>query len=369
MILPRQTNEMYTGDLVDVPAPVAKPTLWQSIKHAILGEPAAAVSPWLGKAWGIDVSRYQESIVIPPGAIDFCVCKLGGSEYDGATTCRLDVKFAYHVDAIYQSKAIPMAYWYVDSSYYTKKGHSLGDLEKFTNENHPILKVIIEGLRAGNGWKYVKALFFDIETTGAGDVWNKYYMEDLRDRIVGMQNAGTFPKMPLGVYSRQTFMVTQPTVSGWVSEHPELIVWTANYLSTFPGTHKPLAQHKVETLPTLHTPRWFGDNPAKPKKYARVWQYHGSFPGAINATSPEVLNALGAASALDLNVWEIYDRAGLHDALGIVDRLTQEPPPDPEPYPDPTDPDILARLADLELRMDAVEAMAHNTHSTTGGVA
>lgn len=366
MTLPlRATNEMYTGATVEdiQPQPVSR---WQKIVNWFKGDVAGA-SVWLGKAWGVDLSRYQVKAVMPPGSIDFGVAKMGGSEYDGSTTCRLDIKFADHIQAIYDAKAIPMAYWYVDSLYYTKKNHSLGDLARFTTENHPILKVIIEGLRAGNGWKFVKVLFFDIETIGAGDVWNKYYMEDLRDRIVTLQKQGVLPQFALGVYSRNSFMVTQPTVAGWVAEHPELIVWTANYLRAFPGTFKPLERHKTETLPTVHNPIWFGDNPAKPKKYARCWQYHGSFDGAMFATCPEIIGGSGNPSALDLNVWEIYDRAGLHEALGVPDRMIVTPPP-PPPVPDPT-PDLTAltaRLDGLEGRMAAVEAKAHSTHETVG---
>jgi hypothetical protein len=355
----RQTNEMYTGATVEDIQPV-KLTRWQKIKQFFRGDLAGA-SNWLGKAWGIDLSRYQTVANIPEGSIDFAIAKMGGSEYsDGA---RLDVMFAQHIDAIYKAKAIPMAYWYVDSSYYTKRGHSLGDLPKFTNANHPILKVIVEGMRAGNGWKYVKALFFDVETAGAGDVWNAAYCEDLRDRIVEMQRAGTFPNIPLGVYSRQSFVITQPAFGNWVAEHPELIIWTANYLKAFPGTYKPLVKHKTETLPTVHAPIWFGDNAAKPKKYARAWQYHGSFDGAMFATCPEILGGAGTPSALDLNVWEIYDRAGLHAALNVPDRLIViDPEPDPEP-----DPDLTA----LTARVVALEAQAHakdHTHTTGGPV-
>lgn len=333
------TDDLRNLTMSDAPADIKQAKIQSTLGNvtralSFAAQPATATpSAWAGKAWGIDVSRYQAKILpLADGCIDFGIAKLGGSEY--AEGVGLDPMFASHVQSIYDCKAIPMAYWYVDSGWYTRTNHSWGDLDKFTTENHPILSKIIEGLRAGNGWKFVKALFFDVETLGAGDAWNKHYIEDLRGRIVDLQKEGKFPQLKLGIYSRKSFMDSSPDLSNWVAQHPEIIVWTANYLKAFPGTFKRLAEHR-ESLPTVHNPMWYGDNPAKPKEFKRCWQYHGSFPGAMNATCPEILGGSGAPSALDLNVWEC-DRAYLHTMLGVVDRLGQvEPPPDDDDDEEP----------------------------------
>lgn len=321
---------------------------------------AAAANPWLDKAWGVDLSRYQAQANIPEGAVDFAIAKLGGSEY--AAGVGLDPLFAQHVQSIYDAKAIPMAYWYVDSGFYTRGNYSWGDLERFTTENHPILKKIIEGLRAGRGWKFVKALFFDVEIAGAGDNWTMHYLDDLQSRIVGLQRAGQLPQFKLGIYSRKMFLDTLPAVSNWVFQHPELIIWAANYVRSFPGTYRPLADHRTLSLPT-HNPMWFGDNPAKPKEYRRAWQYMGSFDGAMNATCPEILGSNGKPSALDLNVWE-YTRAELHAALGVTDRLgAVEPEPPAPPVSEVTRAEFDALVAEVA----AIKAAQVKDHTHEGG--
>jgi hypothetical protein len=287
---------------------------------------AATTNPWLGKAWGIDVSRYQTVLNIPVGAIDFAMVKMGGSEYSDGV--RLDPLFAQHIQSVYDAKAIPLSYWYVDSSFYPERQYSWGDLPKFTTEGHPILSKIIEGLRAGShGWKYVKAIFFDVEGEGGGDNWTTHYIDDLQSRIVSLQRANYLPQFELGIYSRKMFLDTMPVLSNWIFNHPEIIIWAANYVRSFPGTLRPLADHRTLSLPT-HNPMWFGDHPTKPKEFKRFWQYMGSFDGAQNATCPEILGGSGKPSALDLNVSE-YTRAELHAALGIQDRLVETKPEDP----------------------------------------
>jgi hypothetical protein len=282
---------------------------------------ALATSPWAGKAWGIDISRYQTKFTPVVGAIDFGIAKLGGTE-NGAF---IDPMFANHVQSIYDCKAIPMAYFYLDANYWLLRSFTMDGVRNLTNEQHTPLQKIIEGMRAGSGWKYVKALFFDCEADTTNDIWYAFAIEDLRDRIVGLQSTGAFPKIPLGIYSRSSFINSKPALFNWVAAHPEIIVWTANYLSSFPGTYKPLIQHKTESLPTVHNPIWFGDNPSKPKKYRRFWQFHGSFAGALYSTCPEIIGGSGSPSALDLDVCE-YTRTELHEALGVPDRLVVTSP-------------------------------------------
>jgi len=308
---------------------------------------AIAENKWAGKAWGIDISRYQETVNIAPGVIDFGIAKLGGSE----AGVFLDPKFSDHVQSIYDAQAIPMAYWYVDSSWYTDKQFTVGGVTSQTNDNHPILQTIIRGLRAGNGWKAVKALFLDLETIGSGDVWNALYIEDLRNRIVDLRKTGGFPNIPMGIYSRSGFVNPAPSVRTWVENHPEIIVWTANYLGAFPGYSGPLADVRANRLPlATQNPLWFGDNAKQPKQYKRIWQYHGSFPGGQAVTCPEVLNNQGQPSWLDLNVTE-YTPAEMRAEFGAV---VVTPPPPPPPAEDPSD------LVEIKARVTALEAWARS---------
>lgn len=322
----------------------------------------SATNPWLGKAWGLDASRYQTVMNIPIGAIDFAMIKMGGSEYSDGV--RLDPMFAQHVQSVYDAKAIPMAYWYVDSGFYPERQYAWADLGNFTTEGHPILSKIIEGLRAGaSGWKYVKAFFFDVEDIGGGDNWTVHYIDDLQSRIVGLQRSGYLPHFELGLYSRKSFLDTMPALSNWIFNHPEIIIWAANYVRSFPGAFRPLADHRAMSLP-LHNPIWFGDHPTKPKEFKRFWQYMGSFDGAQNATCPEILGGSGKPSALDLNVSE-YTRSELHAALGIQDRLTQPPPP-PDPVVPPVSSGSWVSQADFdELKArfeDWVTKVQNHTH-------
>lgn len=302
---------------------------------------------WDGKAWGIDLSRYQAVANIPAGVIDFGIAKLGGSE-NGVFT---DPKFSAHVQSIYDAGAVPLAYWYVDSSYYTSRGYTMSGMTGQTNDKHPILQKIIDGLRAGNGWKAVKALFLDLETPGAGDIWNAAYLEDLRNRIADLRKTGGFPNIPLGLYSRASFIDNQLSVRTWLEQRPEVIIWTANYTSALPALNAPLAQIRRDRLP-VQKPLWFGDNTAKPKQYRRFFQYHGSSASTAAISCPEVLNGSGNPSALDLNVWE-GSPAELRAEFG----MTQTTPPPVEP-PTTGDTDLAklaARVERLEAWMKAVK--------------
>jgi len=314
---------------------------------------AAAVvtpNPWAGKAFGIDVSRYQDKLLLKPYDVDFVIAKVGGSEAGVFN----DGRFAYHVQSAYDAGAACMGYWYVDSSYYNPE-ITIGGIAKQSNDKHPILQTIIRGLRSGNtAWKYCQALFFDLETKGNGSAWNREYIEDLRNRIADLKKTGDFPQIKTGIYSSRNVMATEPEMSVWCEQRPEQIIWTANYLTAFPGMHAPLATIRKERLPlTTQKAWWFGDNPARPKENGRFWQYHGTFGAGQPVTCPEVLNDQGKPSGLDLNVYE-GTRADLFKMLGIKDPLITPPPPPPPVDPPPTT-DLAARVERLEAFMAAVK--------------
>jgi len=307
-------------------------------------------SIWTDRAWGTDVCIYQDTATFAPGVIDFGVARMNISNGYPVK----DNQFANHVQRFYDGFAVPMAYWVVNSAYYTDRQMNMSNLANMTNDKHTVLQCIIESLRAGDRWKAVGILWFDCELPGAGDVWNAAYLEDLRSRIVALQKAGQFPKVLLGVYSRKSWIDTQPAVQVWLEQHPEILIWGANYLTSFPGLKADsLAQVRAQRLPiTGQTPRWFGDNQAKPKLYKRFWQYHGTAPGCQPVTCPEI-SGNGTPSGLDLDVCE-YTRKELFALVGMTDRLgAVEPPPPPPPPVPPTD--IEARLLALETRITSLE--------------
>jgi len=287
---------------------------------------------WDGKAWGIDVYEGAPTLNIPKGAVDFVVVRIGWMDKYGVYKNPI---FAEQIQQVWDAGAVPMAYFPINSEYFTWHNHALGDVAKFMNDRHPILTPIIEQLRAGSWWKKVGALFVDMELNGAGPVWNQAIGEDIRDRLVDMAKTGEAPPwLKVGVYSRQEWMKKQPQVVTWLEQQPAVWIWAANYLTNFPGTHKTLAAHKVESLPlATQAPRLFGMNDEKPKTLPIIWQYHGTFPGAKYATCPEVLTADNKPAGLDFNVIDCT-RAQLFQIFGWSDPLdggVVPPPPVVEP--------------------------------------
>jgi len=312
-------------------------------------------SIWDNRAWGTDICVFQDAAKFAPGVIDFGVARMNVSNGDPIK----DSKFAQHIQAFYDACAVPMAYWVVNSSYYTNRQMTLTNMTQQSNGNHPILNCIQQSLHAGSGWKAVGVLWFDVEMPGAGDVWNAAYLEDLRNRMVTLQKTGEFPKIILGVYSRKSFIDTQPAVVTWLEQHPEIAIWTANYRTDTPAlVANDLAQVRALRQPiTGHAPIWFGDNAAKPKQYKRFWQYHGTGGGCKAITCPEI-SGNNIPSGLDLDIFE-GTRKELFEMVGMTDRLGIVPPPPPPIIP----PDIEGRLKWLEARAseltDASERINH----------
>jgi hypothetical protein len=297
---------------------------------------------WTGKAFGTDVYRGAQSIKIPSGGLDFGICKMGGS--NGGLY--IDDKFAAHVQSFYDCGAAVMAYWYCDPSWYLNREFTLANVKAQSNADHKILQTILQASHNGSvGWKAIRALFFDVETEGAGDVWNQTYVEDLRERLVGLMSVGQYPKIPLGIYSRAGYVNAQPALRTWIEQHPEIIIWTANYTTAYPGKLMPISDYRTNGLPmATQNPIWFGDNPAKPKQYKRFWQYHGTFPGAQYSTCPEIMGA-SAPAGLDLDIFE-GTRAELFEMLKTPDPLVTPPEPPAPPVDDHAA--ILERINKIE---------------------
>lgn len=311
-------------------------------------------STWDGKAFGTDVSGFQDSVKLADGAIDFGVARMNISNGYPVK----DAQFANHIQAFYDCKALPMAYWVVNSEYYTIRQMNISNMQQQSNDNHPVLNCMQECLHAGAGWKAIGAVWMDLEIQGAGDVWNAAYLEDIRTRSVDLKKINKWPNIPLGVYSRLEWIERNPAVQVWLEQHPEILIWTSNYRKDFPGlVAKSMQQVKETRQPGAlanHKPFWFGDNPAKPKQYRRFWQYHGTAGGCQPVTCPEV-SGNKIPSGLDLNVSE-YTRKELFAAFNATDRLGAVEPP-PPPVDPPTDTDHAAILARLDALAKSVNTI------------
>lgn len=312
---------------------------------------AAAVNPWAQRAFGIDVYQGAHTLNLPKGSVDFVIARLGGMSRDG--TLYLDSRFPFHVQAAYDAGAVVGAYFVIDPRYYIARQMTMQAVTQLITETHPVLQLIISGLRAGNGWKAVSFLHYDCELEGSSPAWWVHTIEDLRDRMVKLQGQYKFPKLIQGIYSRNEFIKRHYDLENYCMWHPNFQMFAANYSLSAPGGHKTLAQHRVESVPT-HAPIWFGEWESKPKEYPNVWQAHGTAPGMKYYTSPEVLTVDNKAAGLDLD-WMTCTRAELFEMVGRVDPLaggTPPPPPTDEPPPPVTD----SAIAKLQTSVDGIKA-------------
>ncbi len=302
---------------------------------------------WDGKAWGTDLSGFQDTATFSPGVIDFGVARMNVSNGDPTE----DAHFSQHIQAFYDGYALSMAYWVVNSSWYTSRQMTMINMQQQGNANHPILNRIQASLKG----KAVAALWFDLELDGAGDVWNAAYLEDLRNRIASLKASGGFPKIPLGVYSRKSWIDRMPAVQTWLDNHPEIMIWTANYRTQFPGmAGSTLAQVRQSRQPSVladHAPIWYGGTARNMKRF---WQYHGTAGGCQPITCLEV-KGNGVSSGLDLNISE-YTRAEMFTAFGVVDRLGQIDPPIEPPATNPDLAALAARVKAIEDKLAAAKA-------------
>jgi hypothetical protein len=210
--------------------------------------------------------------------------------------------------------------------------------------------------------KAISAFWFDIEDASdvqgsgvCGDVWITEALEHLRERITANKLAGTFPKIPLGVYSRNSFIYAYnpdgsaryPGLQTWLEQHPEVLIWTANYRSMAGGKF-PLATLRTTARPAeISKPSAFGYNPKKPRlREWSCWQYYGSAGGLKPYLAPEVAEG---TSAIDLNLWN-GDVAAMRADLGIVE--VTPPPVEPPPATGGDYEALAARVAAIEARLD-----------------
>lgn len=226
----------------------------------------AAINPYSLYALGKDISHYDDLTVTDPRlvGVDFLIVKMGGSENNPRTPMGnpyIDDKFNRYVQLAYDLPnpqggfGVPLiVYWMDGVRVYPDIGAVERNVHEYTEENHPVLSLMLQAWHAGAAWKQIKELFFDYEEPcywmdapyKIEEYWVKLFHEDLRDRFLHkMRNNPVgekfpFPEIKLGLYSRRSFMdahANSPySMQIWLAQHPELSTWAANYPRRIPNT-------------------------------------------------------------------------------------------------------------------------------------
>jgi hypothetical protein len=281
-------------------------------------------------AIGLDLSHWDEKVdwAQLKGNLDFVTLKAGGSDaglYE-------DAQFAGRVQAAYDQDILTGAYWFVGPRYWLEKQQTMTGIDNLTDEQHPLLQQMLKTLKN----KAICWLAFDVEDNSllssvgqVTDVWIKFYVADLVERIRRQQSKGNLRAFKMGVYSRRSFIddpaKPQTALSTYLGVQPDLFVWTANWVN---GTGATLAMSEVYKLrpASAHIPYSFGYCPTRPQTW-QMWQWSGD-AGRVYR-SPAVTNAAGSPRGLDINLFN-----------GTVEQLkawTGITAPAPNPQPDPGD--------------------------------
>mgnify|MGYP006921306453 CR=1 FL=1 len=292
-------------------------------------------------AVGLDLSHYDEVVKadLLKGNVDFLTVKCGGSE----SGLYADARFAERVQMAFDIGALCGAYWFAGPGYWLGKQQTMAGIDNMTDDQHPILQFIMQTLKN----KLIYWLAFDVEdaslwtTSGqVTEVWVKYYVADLVERIQRQQAKGNMRPFKLGVYSRRSFIddpaKPQTSLNNYLGVHPDLFLWTANWVN---GTGATLPMSDVHKLrpSAAHIPYSFGYSAARPQTW-QFFQWSGD-AGRVYR-SPAVTNAAGAARGLDLDLFN-----GTPEQLKTWAGIGVTPPPvDPEPPLPPADTAQLDRI-------------------------
>jgi hypothetical protein len=227
---------------------------------------ADVINPYSKMALGKDISHYDDLTVDDPRirGVDFLIVKMGGSENHPNTPMGnpyIDDKFNRYVQLAYDLPnpqggfGVPLVvYWFSGVRVYPDNGVVERNLHEYTEENHIVLSLMLKAWHSGAAWKQIKEIFFDYEEPcywmdlpyKIEEYWVRLYHEDFRERLVyKMRNnpadaAFPFPTIPIGLYSRRSFMTQHNTspysLKPWLDQHPELSTWPANYPRKVPNT-------------------------------------------------------------------------------------------------------------------------------------
>lgn len=271
---------------------------------------------------GLDLSRYDARVDFGAlrDVVDFVILKAGGSETGSLYS---DPTFADRVQAAYDAGIATGAYWFVGPGYWLGRQQTMPGVEGLADNQHPVLLHLMQVLKN----KLIYWLAFDVEEaslrTSAGqvtDTWLAFYIRDLVERIQRQQRLGNLRPFKIGVYSRKSFVSTQPALEAYLGTQPDLFIWAANWATIGGGTLT-----KATQPPSGYKPIPFGWN-AQRKQEWTFWQFAGDSGARYN--HPAVTTETGAMRPLDVNLFNgtVED---LHKWAGISTQTTpQEPPSD-----------------------------------------
>lgn len=295
-------------------------------------------------AIGLDLSRYDANVDFQKlsDLVDFVTLKCGGSETGALYT---DPRFVERVQQAYDHHIPAGAYWFVGPGYWLARQQTLKGVENLPDDQHPVLQYLMNLLKH----KLIYWLALDVEEaslfTSAGqvtDTWLAFYIRDLVERIQRQQRLGNLRMFKMGVYSRKSFVQTQPALEAYLGTQPELFIWCANWSTAGGGTLSRSVQP-----PAGQKPIPFGWN-AQRKQDWTFWQWAGD--SGARYTHPAVATATGALRPLDVNVFN-GDTQGLQAWAGI-----QQPAPQPEPEPQPQPEPGSVDLAEVNAKLDKILA-------------
>ncbi len=301
-------------------------------------------------AFGPDLSHYDAGTLAEKTAkykgVDFIIAKIGGSEdYRGPG---IDDRWNDHAQLAWDLDVPLIGYWFANPRTFLEGQLSMASVNTMTNEAHPIVSKILQALRNGTGWKQIKELYLDYEEASywsdpkwpINDVWMRFYIEDVRNRLKGMMGSGTLPRFEIGVYSRKSFVDLHDnndhSIQQYLIGRPELSIWSASYPREVSNALS-VAEIKASWLP-LDTwkPYQFGSSPARSLPVA-FWQFAGDVDWNVAMQTP----------------------AQLYARLGFAQHGATPPPVEPPPVEPPTSPDLtalMARVAELEAWRARVKA-------------
>lgn len=298
-------------------------------------------------AIGLDLSRYDEIVNFASLAevIDFVTLKCGGSE---TGTLYADPRFAERVQQAFDNKVLAGAYWFVGPGYWLSRQQTMKGIENLTDDQHPILQFLLNTLKN----KAIYWLAFDVEDaslrTSAGqvtDTWLAFYIRDLVERIQRQQGKGNLRPFKIGVYSRKSFISTQPALEIYLGTQPELFIWAANWTTAGGGTLT-----KATQPPSGFKPILFGWNAQRKPEWV-FWQFAGD--SGARYTHPAVTTSNGTLRPLDVNVFN-GDVQALRAWAGVQQPVPQ-PQPEPQPQPGPDLSEVNAKLGEILKHLEGLK--------------
>lgn len=307
-------------------------------------------------AFGLDLSHYDFKVDASQlaGVVDFLTIKAGGTDWP--YKAYLDERFAERVQMAKDIGALCGAYWFVNPRYWLEwaggTGMSMKTIDGMNDDEHPLLKIIRDQLK----YKEIYWLAFDVEKnslpTNHGtvtDVWIKYYISDLVERITRQQGKGNMRPFKMGVYSSRSFIdgtqysppKPQTSLETYLGVQPNMFIWTANWIEA-PDELTTPADVKANHHAT-HIAKSFGYCEARPKTW-QFWQWSGD-NGRVFSTNA-IQNDKGQARGMDCNYFN-----GTVEQLRAWAGVTVTPPP-VEP---PVEPPPTGEVVDLQARADIEE--------------